>query len=113
MAVYANVSELEEILPYKFTDTSNPTETQVLSIITRHSSRIDLLLKTRGISSPSEGTIQHSFLKQAVLYLTAMDVLRRKAIETGQASSALADDYERLAGQLLDTIQNNPQALVT
>ena len=113
--MYGSISDLEGILPWKFTNVSRPTLGQVESMMDRHSATIDSVLASKGITVPIESVNSraYKFCTQFVLYKTAAEVLRYRALETNDSSALnLSQFYEQLAAQLLEQATKEPQVFV-
>ncbi len=91
---------------------SSPTRAQVLSLMEMHSEVLTVIIRARGVPVPDTGTSAYKFLTRIVVLKTAADILRRIAMEKGDASSPLADSYERQAIELTEHAINGPAGLI-
>lgn len=105
-----SVEEVEALLPLRFTSTSSPTREQVEWMLAAHSANLELRLRALGLKVPPPGTSSYAFLSRIVVQLTCADILRRKAVEEGQAVSQMAELMNQDAQEMLKLISAAPQA---
>ncbi len=110
--MFGTIEALEQLVPAKMTSSSSPSRTQVIGLMERHSSLLEVRIRAWGIAVPETATPAYHFLERIVLLRTAADVYRRRAIENGEPQSPMADTYDRQADRLEENMQTAPQSLV-
>lgn len=113
MAAFATVGDVERMLPWKFSTMSSPTIGMVEDCLARHSAAVSSLLRAKGVSAPQQDSEGYRYCQLIVVYRTIAEILRFRAIETGEANlTQLATYYDTLAQQLQERMEANPQAFV-